>query len=82
VSWWVIDHVDHGRSHLNISEWGKLDRDKQDKGLREICDEVSDGLMPLPSYLPLHPQAKLSEQDKKTLCEWTSAERQRLAQAK
>jgi cytochrome c551/c552 len=79
VSWWMIDHVNHGRTHLNYSEWGKLKRDDQDKSLREICDEVFDGAMPLPSYLPMHPAAKLSEQDKKTLCDWTAKERERLS---
>lgn len=82
VSWWVIDHVNHGRTHLNYSEWGKLKHEDQDKSLREICDEVMDGNMPLPSYLPMHPQARLSEPDKKTLCDWTEAERKRLESAK
>lgn len=82
VSWWVIDHVNHGRGHLNYSEWGKLKREDQDKTLREICDEITSGAMPLPSYLPLHSTARLSEQDKKTICDWTDAQRQRLDQAK
>lgn len=79
VSWWVIDHANHGRSHLNLSEWGKLDADRRDRKLRQICDEVQDGNMPLASYLPMHPKAKLSEQDKKTLCDWTDNERERLS---
>jgi len=64
---------------LNLSEWGRLARDRQDRKLRQICDEVQDGMMPLSSYLPMHPQAKLSAEDKKVLCEWTDAERQRLS---
>ena len=79
VSWWITDHVNQGRNNLNLSEWGKLDKDKQDKKLRQICDEVDDGAMPLSSYLPMHPKANLSEQDKKTLCDWTAAERERLS---
>ena len=79
VSWWVIDHVNHGRSHLNYSEWGKLKPADQNKTLQEICEEVTDGKMPLPSYLPMHPGARLSEEDKKTICDWTEAERKRLA---
>lgn len=79
VSWWTIDHVNHARSHLNYSEWGKLERPDQEKSLQEICDEVLDGKMPLPSYLPMHSQARLSEADKKVLCDWTEAERQRMA---
>jgi Haem-binding domain len=79
VSWWLTDHVNHGRKDLNMSEWGKLPRDRQERKLREICDEVTGGMMPLPSYLPAHPSARLSEQDKKALCDWTDAERERLA---
>ena len=67
---------------MNLSEWGNLDRDRQRKKLQQICDEVQDSAMPLSSYLPMHPKAKLSEQDKKTLCDWTDAERARLSQAK
>lgn len=79
VSWWLADHVNEGRRELNLSEWGKMDRDRQDRKLRQMCDEVADGMMPLSSYLPMHPQARLSEQDKKTLCDWTQKERQRLS---
>ena len=79
VSWWITDHVNEGRKNVNLSEWGKLDKDRQDKKLRQICDEVEDGAMPLSVYLPMHPKAKLSEQDKKTLCDWTAAEREQLS---
>ena len=79
VSWWLSNHVNEGRRNLNLSEWGKLPSDRQDRKLRQICDEVQDGVMPLSSYLPMHPVAKLSDQDKKILCDWTDAERQRLS---
>jgi hypothetical protein len=81
VSWFIINHVNDGRHSMNLSEWGKLDHDKQDRKLRQICDEIQDGVMPLSTYTPLHPGSKLSEQDKKTLCDWTDAERQRLSAA-
>lgn len=79
LSWWVIDHANLGRRNLNYSEWGKLAPDRRDRKLRQICDEVQDGVMPLISYLPMHPTARLSEQDKKTLCAWTDKEREQLA---
>jgi cytochrome c551/c552 len=82
ISWWIAGHINEARQNMNLSEWAKLDRDHQDRKLRQICDEVTDGGMPLPSYVPMHPKAKLSEQDKKTLCDWTEAERQRLSAAK
>ncbi len=79
ISWWIVGHINEARQLMNLSEWGKLDRDRQDRKLRQICDEVTDGGMPLPSYLPMHPKAKLSNQDKKTFCDWTAAERERLS---
>jgi hypothetical protein len=71
VSWFVIDHVNHGRSHLNFSQWGSYDKSKQRTLLEGTCELVREGGMPLASYLPLHPEAKLSEEDKKAICEWT-----------
>jgi cytochrome c551/c552 len=79
ISWLLADDVNKGRQAMNLSEWSKLDHDRQDRKLRQICDEVSDGAMPLNYYLPMHPQAKLSAEDKKTLCDWTEAERARLS---
>ena len=72
VSWFVIDHVNHGRSHLNFSEWGSYDKPKQRNLLGGICELVREDGMPLASYLPLHPDAKLTAEDKKVICEWTS----------
>ena len=78
VSWFVIDHVNHGRSHLNFSEWGNYDASEQKDLLREICQEVKSGSMPLSSYTPLHPGSKLSAEDVKVLCDWSNAGRMRL----
>jgi hypothetical protein len=78
VSWFIVDHVNTGRKNMNLSEWGKLDSARQDRKLRQICDEVTDGAMPLSTYTPLHPGSKLSPADVKTLCDWTAAERARL----
>jgi hypothetical protein len=79
VSWSVIDHVNEGRSHLNFSEWGRLDNRRTAKKLEEICEEVQDGGMPLRSYTYIHWSAKLSPEDVKTLCEWSKAEGARMA---
>jgi hypothetical protein len=75
ISWFITDHVNEGRSHLNLSQWGHNDQRRQRKKLEEMCDEVKDGAMPLSSYTPLHAGSKLSPDDIKTLCNWTEAER-------
>jgi hypothetical protein len=79
ASWFLVDHVNEGRQHLNFSEWGRLDSRRADKRLEEMCEEVSDKLMPLDSYTWIHRSAKLSADDIKTLCDWTETERKRLA---
>ncbi len=79
ASWFLIDHVNEGRRHLNLSEWGKLDKRRADKRLEEMCEQVSDKLMPIDSYTWIHWSAKLSADDIKTLCDWTEVERKRLA---
>jgi hypothetical protein len=79
VSWFLVDHVNEGRSDMNFSEWGSYDRDKQSRRLRDMCELVQDGEMPLSTYTPLHPGSKLSAEEKKTLCDWVNAERARIS---
>lgn len=77
VSWWLKDHIDHGRSHLNMSEWAKYTTQQRTKRLEEICEVVESKEMPLPSYLWGHSDAVLSDGDAKLLCDWA-----RVSQAK
>lgn len=71
ISWWVIDHVNHGRSHFNYSEWAKYRPDEVTKLLEGSCELTQKGAMPLPSYLWMHRHAQLSGADIATLCAWT-----------
>jgi hypothetical protein len=78
VSWFVIDHVNHGRSHLNFSDWGRFERREAEDMLSSICKEVQSGAMPLSSYTPLHAGSELTSEEIKVLCDWTSSEQARL----
>lgn len=79
VSWFVIGHVNEGRENINLSEWGKYSQRDVEALLRQMCREVRAEVMPLSSYTPLHPGSKLSAEDIRTFCDWTDAERARLA---
>lgn len=81
VSWFVVNHVNVGRREMNFSDWAQYDPEHQKGLLKDICQEVKSGAMPMSSYLRLHSEAKLSTEDVKLLCDWASAESQRLAQA-
>lgn len=80
VSWFVVDHVNVGRKEMNLSDWAQYSADDRQGFLKKICREVTSGQMPLSSYLRLHHEAKLSGEDARRLCDWASAESQRLSQ--
>ena len=78
TNWFVANHVHHAREHLNYSLWSTYDEDDQDKFLGNMCSLVQRRRMPLPSYLLIHRDAKLSDADVKTLCDWTEKMRDML----
>jgi hypothetical protein len=75
VSWFVIDHVDGGRRHVNFSEWLRRDTKDPAQYTRErfqaICKQVQTRNMPLTSYLLVHRAARLSQDDIEMICQWT-----------
>ena len=78
TSWLVANHVSHGREHFNYSEWASIDEDEQDSLLGGMCSLAERGRMPLPSYLLIHRDAKLSPAEVKSLCAWTEKMRDML----
>jgi cytochrome c551/c552 len=62
VSWLLQHDVDDGRRRLNFSEWNNRQR-----GAREAAETVQNGSMPRWFYVPLHPQANLSADEKAAL---------------
>ena len=82
VSWFVIDHVNHGRRHLNFSDWTRYDRQEADELLGDIAKTVRAGAMPLASYTLLHPEARLTQGERNEIIDWSQAERTRLAGAR
>jgi hypothetical protein len=73
ISWLVIYDVKEGRKELNFSTWNKYTSSKQAKKLKEVGEEVEEGEMPLWIYLPTHPNAKLSSEDRKVLQAWSQS---------
>jgi cytochrome c2 len=74
LSWLVVDHVNVGREVLNYSKWNKLDEKTQIKKLQRSLQTLRSGIMPLPSYLWLHKDAKISNKDKEILYNWLKDE--------
>lgn len=72
-SWLVRLHINDGRKILNFSEFGKYDAEKQ----KDLFDRIEDSVvirMPLASYVWLHKDASLSQEDKAKLKAWGKEE--------
>jgi len=78
ASWLVADDVRHAREHLNFSAWSSYDKERKTDKLGELCEQITMGEMPLKKYTLLHPSAKLSEADKKAVCDWSDQLREKL----
>jgi hypothetical protein len=74
VSWLVADDVVKGRKKMNFSEWAKIPDAKKEARINAICEEINADEMPLPNYLIIHTDAKLSQADKDILCKWVEIE--------
>lgn len=81
-NWFLANHIKDGRRNLNFSVWNTYETSRKSRKLDQICEQITDWEMPLPSYLWFHSSASLSDEDVKILCDWTDAEKARLSQAK
>ena len=71
VSWIVNKHIVDGKKELNLSEWGEMDIFDKIGILEEICQEVERKKMPINTYVKMHKEANLSEEQVAELCAWT-----------
>lgn len=72
VYWWLNNHVQNGKRHMNFSEFGAYRIARQNHKLEECIDEVKSGSMPLDSYTWTHSDAKLTNEEKAQLTTWWS----------
>jgi len=70
VKWWLADHVNSGKRHLNFDEFNTYTKEKKLKKLDEVAETVKEGEMPLSSYTIIHHNAKLSSTDKSEIEKW------------
>jgi hypothetical protein len=76
---WLVEHdVHEGRDHMNLSDWEKYSIDNRIDLLGKMGTQLRQGKMPLKQYLLLHPEARLTEAERKLIIDWTKAERKSL----
>ena len=70
MSWQVVADVDRARKFLNFSDWASLPPLYQQAMRMNIARVNATHKMPLWYYVTLHPDAKLSAEDRRILAQW------------
>lgn len=78
MSWMMARDVRQARLHMNLSRWPEYSSEDRITLLSEIGSAVKNREMPVQRYLLLHGEARLSDQERDRIYQWTRAERKRL----
>ncbi|UZR98922.1 heme-binding domain-containing protein [Chondrinema litorale] len=70
INWLLQNHISNGISELNFSKFGSLSQRMKQMKIRSIISQIEDNKMPLPTYLIMHNNARLSKKEKNTLIEY------------
>ena len=76
VAWWLSDHVEDGKKHLNFSEFTKIPLFVQNHKFEEVIEMVEEKEMPLAdyTYLGLHSEANLTDEQRGKIIDWAKAQ--------
>ncbi|MBW8361096.1 MAG: heme-binding domain-containing protein [Kaistella sp.] len=61
LAWFLQDHIEEGRSHLNFSTFATYETKRQAHKLDEAVEMLEKREMPLESYILGHPEAKFTD---------------------
>ena len=81
MAWLMARDVQQARLHMNLSQWQQYSAEDRIMLLSEIGGAVKNREMPVQRYLLLHSEARLSDQEREQIYQWTRAERKRLKSA-
>ncbi len=74
AGWFLKDHIDEGREHLNFSVWTTYEPKRANHKLEECFEVLEAGEMPLKSYTWMHSGARLNDAQKGVLVDWFKAQ--------
>jgi hypothetical protein len=73
IGWWMAHHVDEGKRELNFSVFKTYSSKKANHKLEEISESVTEGWMPLDSYLWIHQDAKVTPEEVQAINAWIAS---------
>ncbi|WP_020604446.1 heme-binding domain-containing protein [Spirosoma spitsbergense] len=78
VAWFLNHHVQEGKGELNFNEFASYPPKKARHKLEEVGKAVTEGWMPLDSYLWIHHDANLSSEEAKLIADWANGLRNQI----
>ena len=73
ISLEVKSHIKNGRAAVNFQEWENYDEAKKEKVYHGIVKTIN-FRMPMPMYLTMHEEAKLSQKEREVIKEWAKSQ--------
>lgn len=70
VSWWLKDHIEEGRGHVNFSTWAALPPGDEEHVLEEIVEVLEKKEMPMLPYMIAHTEAWIDEEQRASLAQY------------
>lgn len=70
AGWWLQHHVNEGKAHLNLSEFGRYSASRRADKMDAMIDELTFRTMPLKSYTLVHRNARLTKAESDALADW------------
>ena len=74
ASWWLKNHINEGRSHLNFSIFATYEPKRQIHKMEECVEMLEKHEMPLESYYLGHQDAKLTDVQRQDLIKYFKKE--------
>ncbi|WP_457618760.1 heme-binding domain-containing protein [Lutibacter sp.] len=69
-SWYLAQHVNEGKEHLNFSEWTKYNKDQKNHIIKDLKEVIKKREMPLTTYVLIHKNAAMNESQNKLFLDW------------
>jgi len=78
LSFGIASHISDARKALNFSNYKNISDDIKRARLQRAIKTIKNGMMPLPSYLIFHDEAKMTQEERESLVRWFERELGRL----
>lgn len=74
VAWFLNNHIEDGKRHLNFSIFTTYPLWRQHENFKDIVNQLKKDEMPLTSYTLIHRNAILTPQEKQDMEDWATAQ--------